>query len=916
VGSLNTGGGSSAVAASTHAACVRHRSTDPLLTGMSRRKLAEFLGAPDTSAGIPEARWMRAVTFERLVHDRRFVSELLTEAVGACHLERPTGIRRVDAHVDTGATALALADAHRRATDHGEATMITGLAIPFVGMEAESIATPVKPDFAIVAVRPADDDPGQVAGTWLILGDAKDYERVRSRIDDQRMLKGFLQVALGAESASEWTQLPEGMRVHRYGALAVPRNAFLQPEAVVECLDDHRQEVRMRADERTALLTSLNGAAVSERKLSRFVSQHDSTFDPRTCPTCSLFNLCRHELRCSTDPSTVLVEIGVRPEHRSGIEDSLRSGRNAAGIPESVVARVRATRSGLPEPTGQRRFDPVGELGTIDIVLAKADSAALGVHGVGLRRVLGDGAQGTWKIEVFQDPQSPKTRSQVMRLLGQALEAAMADQERLSPGDAGPVHVVVPDSVTADVLVSIADSLAGVETSRLRWKRDQEMGRPALTFNGQPATIPSPLSAPARRAVSFLLEADRARAIALRSPLVDLRAVLDSHIVSGGPAVDAGRLDYLVDWAEAQGPLDHRMVSDSIASNQHTPGARLSNLTSDAIHQAGRGKRSSRRRTKPDPQRYESLVRDELAYKQEVVERAITWLRGLPFSRLRPVYQAIEKDAQEVWRRRLSLRASDLVRFGRTSDVWRNRQVEIIDSDRACAEKLMALGNPQAALDMALDAGHRTVARATVASTNPVRVLVDSRRIGDGSEIVVLHVDGRPVVEEDNITLKILKGSFKFGQMSVGGLSSDENRDMAKGLKWEALITPSVRKGTSLVVADATWFKTFTSSHEIAIERPITDTTNAPARECNEHSYTIDPQGHRWCCRPHEKAEADTADWLADRRSRGELNPQTWPPVFDEDQFDVSSRGARTAADEADGASDNPDPDLTIDDLD
>jgi hypothetical protein len=66
---------------------------------------------------IPEARWMRAVTFERLVHDRRFVSELLTEAVGACRLERPTGIRRIDAHVDTGATALALTQAHRRATD-------------------------------------------------------------------------------------------------------------------------------------------------------------------------------------------------------------------------------------------------------------------------------------------------------------------------------------------------------------------------------------------------------------------------------------------------------------------------------------------------------------------------------------------------------------------------------------------------------------------------------------------------------------------------------------------------------------------------------------------------------------------------------------------------------------------------------
>ena len=54
-----------------------------------------------------------------------------------------------------------------------------------------------KPDSELVAPRIGDDVYG--AGSWLIMGDAKDYERVRSRIDDGRMLKGFLQVALGAE---------------------------------------------------------------------------------------------------------------------------------------------------------------------------------------------------------------------------------------------------------------------------------------------------------------------------------------------------------------------------------------------------------------------------------------------------------------------------------------------------------------------------------------------------------------------------------------------------------------------------------------------------------------------------------------------------------------------------------------------
>ena len=68
MGSLSTGGGSSAVAASAHAGCERFRLTDPLITRVSRRALAAQLGAPDVGAGIPEARWMRAMTFESLVH--------------------------------------------------------------------------------------------------------------------------------------------------------------------------------------------------------------------------------------------------------------------------------------------------------------------------------------------------------------------------------------------------------------------------------------------------------------------------------------------------------------------------------------------------------------------------------------------------------------------------------------------------------------------------------------------------------------------------------------------------------------------------------------------------------------------------------------------------------------------------------
>ena len=59
--------------------------------------------------------------------------------------------------------------------------------MPFPGLPPESTA--IKPDFAIVA-------PSGDGGSSLLMGDVKDYERVRSRIDHGRMLKGFLQVAL------------------------------------------------------------------------------------------------------------------------------------------------------------------------------------------------------------------------------------------------------------------------------------------------------------------------------------------------------------------------------------------------------------------------------------------------------------------------------------------------------------------------------------------------------------------------------------------------------------------------------------------------------------------------------------------------------------------------------------------------
>src|SRR5947199_8768678 len=115
VAGLQSGGGTSAVAASAHAGCERFRMTDPFLTRKTRKALASHLGAPDVGAGIPEARWMRAMTFESLVHSDRFVSELLTKTIGQLGLPRPEQVARATCDNSVAATAKALKNSHRKA---------------------------------------------------------------------------------------------------------------------------------------------------------------------------------------------------------------------------------------------------------------------------------------------------------------------------------------------------------------------------------------------------------------------------------------------------------------------------------------------------------------------------------------------------------------------------------------------------------------------------------------------------------------------------------------------------------------------------------------------------------------------------------------------------------------------------------
>ncbi|MGO3555887.1 MAG: hypothetical protein ACTINZ_10980 [Microbacterium gubbeenense] len=883
------GGGSSAVASSSHAGCARFRGTDPLITGLTRRNLAKAVGHADTSGAIPQARWMRAMTFERLVRNESFASQVATRTVGALQLDRPSEVVTVDAHMNVDTTVQLLNNAHERAVATGAATLVFQLAVPFIGFE-DTRATDVKPDFAVVAPAGA----GRTT-SWLVMGDAKDYERVRSRIDDGRMLKGFLQVAVGAASARAWSQLPTNMAVHNFGVLAVPRNAFLQPTPIVENLHDYGEEVRLRIDERRRVAEE--SGYMPDQDLTSHVEHLEATFDPATCTTCTLFSYCRNELRQSTSPGDLLIELGVSRDMRRQALGLVDGASEIGRVPASTAANIEATLTGLVQVTGQVRVDSVGTAGTVNVVLAKSDAAALGVHGIGLQRVTADG-RGDWEYMSFDDPQSSETRRLVMRRIGTVLNRAMREQRKASSGDVpSAVHLVVPDAATADVLVSIADNLAGIELSRLRWQRDKEEGRPAITYDGEPATIPRPIGEVERTAIALLLEDDRSRAFGLRSPTVDVRTVLARHFVAGGPTTNSGRLDYLVGWAESQssGAIGHRAFADAIENSDHTPGARLTNVMSDDIHEALVGKRGKA----PDdpvaePELYALLVTDELQYKARVLERAIDVLAMLPTSALRAAYETIESEAQQVWRRRLKLHASDLVRFGRTYRPWRNSLVPMIESDGSCASQLLALSNPQAAHDLASDAGNRFIAFATVVSSTPLMLDIESRRIVDGSRVVMLTHNGEACVEQPAVHVNTSAGgSFKIDGLAIGPLATQDPAQ-PKRMLWAPQTVPTVSVGDELVIADFTWFSDLKGNRVLSVAKPKPDTTSAPKVDCLPESYGEDPPSHLWCCRSHEASEAEFSDRIADRRAKGELNPETWPPVRDGDAFEVTAAGSAT----------------------
>ena len=904
-----TGGASSAVAASSHAACARFRGTDPLITGVTRRRLAEQVGhSKGAQSTIPLLRWMRAMAFERLIRDKRFASEVVTVSVGALGLQRPKAVVVTDARIDAEMTASILEQAHNAAVGHGNATLIHQLAVPFLGLEGDN-ATATRPDFAVIAPK-APDKWGKVDGSWLIVGDAKDYQRIRSKIDDGRLLKGFLQVALGAESAAVWTKLPVGMDVNGFGILAVPRNNSLSPTAVIEDLTDHREEVRMRVQERAAEVASFPPDV--DTNLSVHLAHLQAAYSPDSCPRCDMFVYCRTEVQGSGEPTDLLIELGVKPEvrpHAVGLIDGVTP---VGKVSNSVRRQIEATLTGKGVLSGQRRLDPIGQPGTVNVVLVKSDGNTLGVYGIATQRVTRTGVE-PWQVDVFDNPDGDDTRRAIMRLLGRELSKAITEQFRAGVDDPAPIHIVVPDSSTADILVSIADSAAGKELSRLRWERDRQQGRPVLTFNAEPAVVPPRLPEKDRVAVSFLLEQDRTRTMKARSTIVDLRAALASLVTAGGPPINSLRLDYLAPWADPNEPLiDHRALAELVERTDHAVGAELTPLQSNAIHEAFTGDKPGLPRP-AKPSVYDELIRAELEYKIGVFDKAFSILQTeFGLSKLQPAVRAVEADAQRVWRRRLDLHAFDLVRFGRTTRWWRNDSVPLLEADDKFNSQVTVLTSPLAAYDAAQDAGTRQLAIARVVSNSPLTIEVDSRRIGHESRIVALHKNENALVEADDVAVQVLKGSFKISHMPIGELAAKGTQP--RQYTWAPHHDPGLAVGDELVVADFSWFSDNKGDVWLNLGRPSADRSSAPKVTCTPNSFADDPANHQWCCKPHEASEAEWSDVLAGRRARGELNPQAWPPVVDFDGFDVSAAD-ETLPDPADRPAEQPPEGLTMDDV-
>ena len=264
---------------------------------------------------------------------------------------------------------------------------------------------------------------------------------------------------------------------------------------------------------------------------------------------------------------------------------------------------------------------------------------------------------------------------------------------------------------------------------------------------------------------------------------------------------------------------------------------------------------------------------------------------------------------------RWRLQAYDLVRFGLTSRWWRNSLVDVVDGDQKCIAQLNALLNPMAAEAQAKAAGNRDLSMAEVIATTPLTLSVASRRFKNETKVFVLHVNGMAEVETRDVDVNgKLKGHIKVSGVVRGVLSEHDSLD-ARQFVFDTTDANEYEVGDKLVLAADDWLGDGTKGSNLKIDKPKFDAQQAPKDDCDESSYAESPEEHKYCCRPHTAAEAETSDWLASKRDAGEMNPQIWPPIIDVEAFDQLSPNDPTDQTAVVEITEIPDG-LTEDDLD
>ena len=402
------GGGSSAVAASSHAACARFRGTDPLITGMTRRGLAEAVGFRDDFGGIPEARWMRAMTFERLVRDEAFASEVATTTVGRLGLDRPNEVVIVNARGQrTTRTAHAARRGPRprgRRRRRDDDPRARGPVRRLRGRARHRRQARLR------RRRPEDADRGRPGPGWSWA-----TPRTTSASARGSTTRGCSRASSRSRSAPSppppGRSCPTDMEVHRYGVAG--RAAQRVPPAGGGRRGPRRPprrgpDARRRAASRGGRRAVRRGP-IADRPT--FVAHLQATFDPATCPSCTLFTYCRDELRDVRRPGRPAGRDRrprpTRGRTSSGLVDGHAASSGAA--PASIAPGRGDASTGVAAQRASAASTRPASPGTVNVVIAKSDaprSASTGSASSASR----DAGAGSWTYDVFDDPQGAETR--------------------------------------------------------------------------------------------------------------------------------------------------------------------------------------------------------------------------------------------------------------------------------------------------------------------------------------------------------------------------------------------------------------------------------------------------------------------------------------------------------------------------